>query len=363
MIIKFKNGYSVIVTDTAGLSYKEIKDRAHQAMLIVKAKQEDTGVKDAAPIRVLVNNKEAVLVDTTMARSIKVGLLYLEYRDEWVVAWALNDANKADVYWGQGHYFFSEKEARQKFKSYKTKQEDAVNLTRRIETGTAFQGKKLKEALDEKNTKAIELQLMYLDRDLAADLSEKNAAYPSMYRKEVLDKIIEQYLDGTYGAAKILRKAGYIEKAAEIEDKVAKIKELWKMNEAEVKDFKPPLDDPTDYAQIESDYSIERLLREVRHGEDKYEDLPDVDRKKAVAQELQLVFDEIDELIAMGADALSKAGWTKEDARRAIDNRYIKGSKLSPGIISYLRKFQYSDEAKKLAAKVKELKQAWHLGA
>lgn len=296
MIIKFKNGYTVIVENTDGLSNREIRDRA---TAIVKA---------------------------------------------------LDGANS------------SYKRNLNRSKKINVKSSDAVGLSRRVSTGTAFQPLKLKAALSEDNTKAIELQLMYLDRDLAADLSEKNANYPSIYRREVLDKLIGQYIK----AAEILRKANYLEKADEIKEKVEQLKELWglipeEIRDRHVKDVPPPLDDPTDYAGFESDYSVERLFKEVRYANEKYSDLPEVDRKAAMLQELDLVFTEIDELIAMGAEAITKAGWTKEDARRAIAQRYETGSTISPGIIKYLRRYGFKEEAKALAGKVRELKRAWHL--
>ena len=63
---------------------------------------------------------------------------------------------------------------------------------------------------------------------------------------------------------------------------------------------------------------------------------------------------EIDELIAKGSDALIDAGWSKDDARRAIATRYTALEKE-------LRKNNLKDEARELHKKIRALEKAWDL--
>lgn len=112
----------------------------------------------------------------------------------------------------------------------------------------------------------------------------------------------------------------------------------------DVKDAPPPYYDPTDYPQIKSDYSVERIGREARH----------MDKDDPILTELDEVKAEIDELIAKGSEALIDAGWSKADARQAIANRYIALEKE-------LRRNKLIDKARELHAKIRALEKAWDL--
>lgn len=111
-----------------------------------------------------------------------------------------------------------------------------------------------------------------------------------------------------------------------------------------VKDAPPPYFDPTDYPSIKSDYSVDRLSREARH----------LKKGSPILSELDDVHSEIDELIAKGSDALIDAGWSKDDARRAIATRYTALEKE-------LRKNNLKDEARELHKKIRALEKAWDL--
>lgn len=111
-----------------------------------------------------------------------------------------------------------------------------------------------------------------------------------------------------------------------------------------VKDAPPPYFDPTDYATIKSDYSVDRLTKEARH----------LEKGNPILSELEDVHEEIDELIGKGSDALIDAGWSKDDARRAIAVRYTTLEKD-------LRKAGLKDEARELHKKIRALEKAWDL--
>lgn len=121
------------------------------------------------------------------------------------------------------------------------------------------------------------------------------------------------------------------------------IEEVYRAD-AEVKDAPPPYFDPTDYPSIKSDYSVDRLSREARH----------IEKGSPILSELDDVHSEIDELIAKGSDALIDAGWSKDDARRAIATRYTALEKE-------LRKNNLKDEARELHKKIRALEKAWDL--
>lgn len=121
------------------------------------------------------------------------------------------------------------------------------------------------------------------------------------------------------------------------------IEEVYRAD-TEVKDAPPPYYDPTDYPSIKSDYSVDRLSREARH----------LEKGSPILSELDDVHSEIDELIAKGSDALIDAGWSKDDARRAIATRYTALEKE-------LRKNNLKDEARELHKKIRALEKAWDL--
>lgn len=121
------------------------------------------------------------------------------------------------------------------------------------------------------------------------------------------------------------------------------IEEVYRAD-TEVKDAPPPYYDPTDYPSIKSDYSIDRLSREARH----------LEKGSPILSELDDVHSEIDELIAKGSNALIDAGWSKDDARRAIATRYTALEKE-------LRKNNLKDEARELHKKIRALEKAWDL--
>lgn len=115
-----------------------------------------------------------------------------------------------------------------------------------------------------------------------------------------------------------------------------------KITDTKVKDI--PYYDPTDYATIKSDYSVDRLKREARHPE----------KDDPMLGEFDEVIAEIDELIDKGSEALLEAGWSKDDARRAIAARYRELEKD-------LRRNKLLENARALHAKIRELEKAWDL--
>ena len=95
-----------------------------------------------------------------------------------------------------------------------------------------------------------------------------------------------------------------------------------------------PYFDPTEYPTIEgSKASIERLKKEAAHPE----------RGNRLLSDYYTILEEIHEFIEKGPDALVEAGWTKMDARHAIQNRYyalLNDLKETPLDKSYIEGLQ-----------------------
>lgn len=327
MIFKFKNGYSVKIDDAAGKSKEELRDIA------------------------------------------------------WAAVCQVKDADEKPV-------------------------KDAVSLERTTETNTSFMPTKIKAALDEGKEDVLKTEYQFLMRDLHADASPSHKNYARIYRPEVLKKILDQYekaykllagakelpefvdletvrflIDAIHDSwlpenkliAYILYENGEATETQveSVEDGIEHIKariaeskaenpvvdafvfsaatkqKLTKsysteMHDSAIKDV--PYYEPTDYPTIKSDYSIERLKKEARHmtGND------------PILADYEAVIKEIDELVEKGADALVDAGWSKDDARRAIAMRYRALEKE-------LRKNELKDYARELHAKIRELEKAWDL--
>lgn len=285
-----------------------------------------------------------------------------------------------------------------------------AELGRNINTGISAKKERLKRAYEEADDDAVERELRYLERDLNADEMHEN--YPSIYKPATIKAIITAYK----GIIDIMRKNGDPH-AEEFEERLNTIAANWKFEgadrtdkgayaiycggnrtpaefrtyreayeaarimsedksknydivsnstgvvittfkngEEDVEELIPnqpaedtkckdvPYYEPTENPAIKSDYSIERVLREIRHA-------GELDVNLA---ELNEVYDEIKELTAKGREVITAAGWSKSDARYAIDEHY------NP-IIAELVDAGLTDLANNLKERVTALKKAWHL--
>lgn len=283
---------------------------------------------------------------------------------------------------------------------------DAVSLERTTETNTSFMPTKIKAALDEGKEDVLKTEVQFLMRDLHADASSSHKNYVRIYRPEVLKKILDQYEKAYKMLASAKELPEFVDlvtirvlidtirdnwlpdnkliayivyengeatetEVESVEDGIDHIKEriaeakvenpvadafvfnnatkqkLTKSYSTEITGSKVkdiPYYEPTDYPSIKSDYSIERLKKEARHmtGDD------------PILADYEAVLKEIAELTEKGADALVEAGWSKDDARRAIDMRYRALEKE-------LRKNELKDYARELHAKIRALEKAWNL--
>ena len=285
------------------------------------------------------------------------------------------------------------------------KMEDA-ELGRNINTNISFSIQRLKEAFDKNDSASVAREIRFFNRDLDADASDAHKNYPKNFRKEVLEKIVDRYDAAiklirkntqwdTFDIEEKLYRIkenwgllpdsfkGYIKesgKAAEEADFtnkedattfVRKVADVIKkaggslemahvmdnntgeilfnaLEETEVEDSKKVCDvpyfDPTDNPVIESEYSVERLKKEIAHPE----------KGDILIDDFTGIVEEIDDFIQKGSQALIDAGWSKIDARHAIAQKYYP-------LVKELRKAQQLDLARELRKKIRELEKAWDL--
>lgn len=287
-----------------------------------------------------------------------------------------------------------------------------AELTKVVSTNVSFQPTKLELAYKTGDADSKSREIAYLMRDLEADL--KHSAYPDAYTDKVLWAVIDKYAE----AEKIIRKYDDIELADAVHEKIEELKKLWKLivttedaidedgnelpgrfsieydvwderiqdyvkieemfygealedeeayekfNNDVVKKLKPgqkikrrmlrwfdskkvkdiPYYDPANAPRIKSSYSPDRISKEIAHSAE----------KDATLVELQEVFGEIDEFVERGREVLQDAGWTRDDARHAINERYYT-------FVNELKSAGLDDIAKALLEKINKLEKVWDL--
>lgn len=340
MIFKFKNGYSVKVEDSKGKTKEELADIAWAAVC---------SVKDAVSLEKNIDTNTSFML-TKMKAAIEAEDQDMFDRELKFLARDL----KADASDSHKNYVkIYRKEVLEKIlKQY----EDAIKLVKKAD---AKFGTNNEQPVREK----IETIRENWGFDVvAADSNDKpkmkDADIPK-YRVKITyenGEVTIKYVDDLTDAVKDIRRRIAAGKKDGNKVAVALVfdsmtdeivlssdhDEDIRVDDAKVKDI--PYYDPTDYATIKSDYSVDRLKREARHPE----------KDDPMLGEFDEVIAEIDELIDKGSDALLEAGWSKDDARRAIAARYRELEKD-------LRRNKLLENARALHAKIRELEKAWDL--
>lgn len=339
MIFKFKNGYSVKVEDSKGKTKEELADIAWAAVC---------SVKDAVSLEKNIDTNTSFM-PTKMKAAIEAEDQDMFDRELMFLARDL----KADASDSHKNYVkIYRKEVLEKIlKQY----EDAIKLVKKadakfgtnneqpvrekIETirknwgfnTTSIDDSKSK--LKDANIPTYRVKITYENGEVTIKFidSLEDAIKDIQYRIKMGKRE-----DNPVASALVIR--NYTDKVVLSSDEDDEIK----ITDAKVKDI--PYYDPTDYATIKSDYSVDRLKREARHPE----------KDDPMLSEFDEVIDEIDELIDKGSDALLEAGWSKDDARRAIAARYRELEKD-------LRRNKLLENARALHAKIRELEKAWDL--
>lgn len=399
MIIKFKNGYQVQVTDAAGKSRREIIDIARKA-----AKK----VRDAELEKTITTNVSFMPTKIKVAISKNdMDMLKQEYK------YFMRDL-EADA--SESHKNYPSIYRREVLEKIIRQYEDAQRLFMNAGELAVIAGvdaDKIRELIDQirknwdmEREKSYHARITYENGEVTdKDFSNKDAARADIMKRVYIGEkdgnpvetaVIVNNEDDTevenvypfedakiHDAEEVKEVVGYIDYVdsgakekhfTDIDEARAEVKELLNRAEKlgekvrfaglldgegknvieeiyrseEVKDSKKvrdiPYFDPTDYPTIKSEYSVDRLAKEIRHPEKSAQNLEELDK----------VMKEIDEFIIRGSEALIEAGWSKDDARRAINSRYIELEKE-------LRRNKMLDEARALHKKIRELEKAWDL--
>lgn len=397
MIFKFKNGYQVQIRDCGNKTREELIEIAKKAVedAVKLEKNIDTNTSFMpTKIREAIRNEDQAAFDREynflmrdldadltdahknypkMYRKEVIDKLIKQYEETLRMIKVANDV------FGEDYYTAVEEKLNQlknnwnrPDKRYRAhieyangevtiKDFDTVDDARRdIETRIEF-------AKDGKNPVAIGYVIDNLTGDIIKTVhpetdikdAEDNDAIAVIGYIEYADKgAREKHFDNIDDARAELQKL--LDRAKKVGDPVARalilnadtedvIEEVYKdkdlfQDSKDVKDAPPPYYDPTDYPTIKSDYSPDRLKREIRHME----------KSQPIIDEFNEVIAEIDELIEKGTDALIEAGWSKDDARRAIAARYMDLEKE-------LRRNKKLDLARQLHTKIRALEKAWDL--
>lgn len=399
MIVKFKNGYQVQVTDAAGKSRREIIDIARKAAK--KVRDAELGKNITTNVSFMPTKiKEAISKNDT-------DMLKQEYK------YFMRDL-EADA--SESHKNYPSVYRKEVLEKILRQYEDAQKLF--VKAGelaviAGIDADKIRELVDQirKNwemdrEKSYHARITYENGEVTdKDFSNKDAARADIMKRVyigekdgnavetavIVDNETNDVVENVYpfedakihdedDGEKVIGFISYVDSGAkektftDINEARAEIKELLNRaeklgekvryagiynsdrmklieeiyNSKEFKDSKKvrdvPYFDPTDYPTIKSEYSIDRLSKEIRHPEKSAQNLEELDK----------VMKEIDEFIMRGSNALIEVGWSKDDARRAINSRYIELEKE-------LRRNKMLDEARALHKKIRELEKAWDL--
>lgn len=346
MIIHFKNGYSVRVTDCKGKSKKEILDAATFAMRTTKEREAKTN--DATLTRNIETNvsfritrlKEALknAKETGDMKNVEKEIGYLE-RDLAIDA-SENHKNYINMYRPEvirkiiDQY---QKAIGELVKSGVVEEKTTERLSRILER--IKENWNIKENVEDAVAETDELDMFYEELDnRRIPYKFVSGGYGIEFEKD-RDFRIAQKIAQKYNVPKLewrpeerrMYEYSSVRYGMDVEDK-------------DIKDV--PYFQPTDYPKIDSpDYSIDRIKKELRHN----------DREGTLwKNEIEEVFSEIDEFIEGGSELLISAGWSKDDARHAIEERY-------EDLAKELRRAKETEYYNRLRSKVKELKKAWDL--
>lgn len=404
MIVKFKNGYQVQIRDCAGKSYKELIEIAKKAVkdAVTLEKRIDTNTSFmSTKMKAAIAAEDQDMFDRELkflARDLEADLsqshknypkvyrpevlekLLKQYEDAYQLVKKADDkfgTNNAEVVYDKittirenwGMEPKATVEDAQDIPPYRVKITYAdgevtikyvddltaavKDIRRRIEAGKK-DGNKVAVALvfdsmtDEivlSSARDADIRVEDADRDMKDPAVLGYIEYVDLGAKEKKFETADAARAELKKLLEAAKKSGEPVALAAIlnADTEDVIEEVYRAD-TEVKDAPPPYFDPTDYPSIKSDYSVDRLSREARH----------IEKGSPILSELDDVHSEIDELIAKGSDALIDAGWSKDDARRAIATRYTALEKE-------LRKNNLKDEARELHKKIRALEKAWDL--
>ena len=159
---------------------------------------------------------------------------------------------------------------------------DDSTITRTFDPKVSFSIQNIKSAVKEGNQKSLDKELWYFDRDINADLMEEND-YVNMYTPTQLNILIDKYKD----VVTALKKASpnYDEKVKELEDKIAKLEEKFKLMKEETSKKEEVKEEVSKKEEVKEEPKVEEKKVEEVKEEKEVKEEPKVEVEPEIKEE------------------------------------------------------------------------------
>lgn len=262
MKIKFKDGTTLEVLENDGEDIKEIHKRAVKAMKAyeeyknhMKSLEDDLG-EEISKYQEWVDydmKRFGKISNETMREIAEAGLTVVKdkYGDWEVIA-------------------------------HEPIHNDDSTITRTFDPKVSFSIQNIKSAIKEGNQKSLDKEMWYFDRDINADLMEEND-YVNMYTPTQLDLLMSKYKD----VVTALKKASpnYDEKVKELEDKIAKLEEKFKLMKEETSKKEEVKEEVSKKEEVKEEPKVEEKKVEEVKEEKEVKEEPKVEVEPEIKEE------------------------------------------------------------------------------
>ena len=262
MKIKFKDGTTLEVLENDGEDIKEIHKRAVKAMKAyeeyknhMKSLEDDLG-EELSKYQEWVDydmKRFGKISNETMREIAEAGLTVVKdkYGDWEVIA-------------------------------HEPIHNDDSRLRRKFDPNVSFSIQNIKSAIKEGNQKSLDKEMWYFDRDINTDLMEEND-YVNMYTPTQLDLLMSKYKD----VVTALKKASpnYDEKVKELEDKIAKLEEKFKLMKEETSKKEEVKEEVSKKEEVKEEPKVEEKKVEEVKEEKEVKEEPKVEVEPEIKEE------------------------------------------------------------------------------
>lgn len=260
MKIKFKDGTTLEVLENDGEDIKEIHKRAVKAMKAyeeyknhMKSLEDDLG-EELSKYQEWVDydmKRFGKISNETMREIAEAGLTVVKdkYGDWEVIA-------------------------------HEPIHNDDSTMTRTFDPNVSFSIQNIKSAIKEGNQKSLDKELWYVNRDIDTDLNEEND-YVNMYTPTQLNILIDKYKD----VVTALKKASpnYDEKVKELEDKIAKLEEKFKLVKEEISKKEEVKEEVSKKEEVKEEPKVEE--KKVEEVKEEVKEEPEVKVEPEIKEE------------------------------------------------------------------------------
>ena len=263
MKIKFKDGTTLEVLENDGEDIKEIHKRAVKAMKAyeeyknhMKSLEDDLG-EELSKYQEWVDydmKRFGKISNETMREIAEAGLTVVKdkYGDWEVIA-------------------------------HEPIHNDDSRLRRKFDPNVSFSIQNIKSAIKEGNQKSLDKEMWYFDRDINTDLMEEND-YVNMFTSTELDLLMSKYED----VLMALKKGSfdsYEEKIKEIEDKIIRLKEKFKLMKEETSKKEEVKEEVSKKEEVKEEPKVEEKKVEEVKEEKEVKEEPKVEVEPEIKEE------------------------------------------------------------------------------